>query len=292
MHSPKALRGFMAALGVLALAGLLSGGAPGRTAAAEQAETWPKLDLRGLARGGDLPTVEATVADDPVYGGERRYRGIALKDALAAIPEIEDLARRGALAVFHAADGYSAAMNLDRALNAGGILAIRELGAPPGHRWEPIEQGGREVSPGPLYLVWPKAESGDPRYVWPYQIQSVEVKPFAEQYGAAVPKSRDGNLDEAVRRGFEHMRVRCLTCHAVNLVGGDLGPELNVPMNATEYWKPEMLPRYIRDAPSFHARSKMPSFRDTLSEDDIDDILAYLRFMTGQKICGAATPCE
>ena len=122
------------------------------------------------------------------------------------------------------------------------------------------------------------------------------MKPFAAQYGAAVPDfEADAENEaghEAVRRGFEHMRVRCLTCHSVNLVGGDLGPELNVPMNATEYWKPDMLPRYIRDAPGFHARSKMPSFRATLTDRDIDDILAYLRFMTGQKICGAGVPCE
>lgn len=286
------LRAFLTAFCVLVLSGALAGPAVGPkaswAAAAQQAEIWPKLDVRGLARAAGIPTVQVTIAEDPVYGGEKRYRGIPLRDMLAAIPEIEDLARRGALIVFHAADGYIATMDLERALTAGGVLAVSDLGALPGHTWMPIEQGGQKVSPAPLYLVWPEAESGDPRFVWPYQIQTIEVKPFAAQYGAAVPEAGD----PAVRRGFEHMRVRCLTCHAVNLVGGDLGPELNVPMNVTEYWKSEMLPRYIRNAPSFHARSKMPSFRDTLSDGDIADILAYLRFMVGQKICGAETPCE
>lgn len=274
----------VAALCVLVLAG------PGREwgAAAQQAEAWPKLEVGGLADAAGIPTVEVTIAEDPVYGGEKRYRGIALADVLEAVPAVGDLARRGALVVFHAADGYTAAMNLERALTAGGILAVGDLDAPPGQSWIAIEQGGREVSPAPLYLVWPGAESGDPRYVWPYQIQTIEMKPFAEQYGASVP---DGG-DEAVRRGFEQMRVRCLTCHAVNLVGGDLGPELNVPMNVTEYWLPEMLPRYIRNAPSFHARSKMPSFRDTLTDGDVADILAYLRFMAARKVCGVETPCE
>jgi mono/diheme cytochrome c family protein len=287
-HRIMRLRAVLAAFCVLALAGL----APWWGAAAQQAEIWPKLDVRGLARAAGIPTVEVTIAEDPVYGGEKRYRGIPLVAVLEAIPAVEDLARRGALVVFHAADGYTAAMDLERALSGGGVLAVSDLDVPPGHTWTAIEQGGREVSPAPLYLVWPDADSGDPRYVWPYQIETVEVKSFAEQYGASVPAARDGVPDEAVRRGFEQMRVRCLTCHAVNLVGGDLGPELNVPMNVTEYWKPEMLPRYIRDAPSFHARSKMPSFRNALSDRDVDDILAYLHFMAAQKVCGAETPCE
>jgi mono/diheme cytochrome c family protein len=261
-------------------------------AATQQAKTWPTLDVRGLARAAGIPTVQVMIAEDPVYGGEKRYRGIPLVDMLGAIPAVEDLAQRGALVFFHAADGYTAAMNLERALTAGGVLAVSDLDALPGRSWITIDQGGREVSPAPLYLVWPGAESDDPRFVWPYQIQTIEVKPFAEQYGAAVPEAQNGLLDEAVRRGFEQMRVRCLTCHAVNLVGGDLGPELNVPMNVTEYWKPEMLPRYIRNAASFHARSKMPSFHDALSDGDIADILAYLRFMAAHKVCGGETPCE
>lgn len=271
--------GVLAVLCILLLAG--RGGA-------QQAEEWPTLDVRSLAQAAGIPTVEAIISDDPVYGGAKRYRGPRLEDMLVVMPRIDELARQGALVVFHAADGYVATMDLARALAGGGVLATRDLDAPLGHAWIRFEQGARSISPAPLYLVWPGAAQGDLRYVWPYQVQSIEVKPFAAQYGAAVPATEE----PAVRNGFEHARLRCLVCHSMNLVGGDLGPELNVPMNVTEYWKPEMLPRYIRDAPGFHARSKMPSFRNALSEAEIGDILAYLRFMADHKVCGAEAPCE
>jgi mono/diheme cytochrome c family protein len=85
-------------------------------------------------------------------------------------------------------------------------------------------------------------------------------------------------------------KENCIGCHSINLVGGDLAPELNVPKNVTEYWRADDIRALVRDASSFRARSKMPPFPQ-LGAGDIDDLLHYFAAMKSQKVCDAGRPC-
>src|SRR5690606_1712145 len=125
--------------------------------------------------------------------------------------------------------------------------------------WEPFRQGKEAITPAPYYLVWPGVDPSDPSYKWPYQLVSIELQPFETRYGAAVPKGAAGGDDRA-RRGFLLFKEDCMGCHSVNLVGGHLAPELNVPKNVTEYWRKDDIRALVRNAASFRARSKMPAF--------------------------------
>ena len=107
--------------------------------------------------------------------------------------------------------------------------------------------------------------------------------------GAAVPKVKAGDGERA-RRGFVVFKENCIGCHSVNLVGGDLAPELNVPKNVTEYWRTADIRALVRDASSYRARSKMPPFPQ-LADADLDALLSYLEAMKRQKICDARRPC-
>jgi cytochrome c1 len=66
-----------------------------------------------------------------------------------------------------------------------------------------------------------------------------------------------------------------------------MGPDLNLPMNPTEYFRGEILATFIRDQESVR---KIPGGRmSTFSETDIPDaemsqLLAYLRHMAGRKV--------
>lgn len=92
----------------------------------------PSLDLPALAAAGKLPAPVEVAVDDPVYKARKSYTGYPLALVLKLIPDVEKLQAEGAVAIFEAADGYKAVMGLDKALTPGGIIASRDLDAPPG----------------------------------------------------------------------------------------------------------------------------------------------------------------
>jgi mono/diheme cytochrome c family protein len=95
--------------------------------------------------------------------------------------------------------------------------------------------------------------------------------------------------NEGSSRGREMFVTHCLKCHAINGLGGTFGPELNFPCSVTEYWNARLLSRFIANASSVRAGTKMPSF-DSLRGEDIQEIVEYLHSMAGHKKAGATCP--
>jgi cytochrome c1 len=65
-----------------------------------------------------------------------------------------------------------------------------------------------------------------------------------------------------------------------------VGPDLNIPHNPTEYLRTDLLRAYIRNPQSLRRwpQAKMSGFdRATLSDADLDNLLAYLRHMAAHK---------
>lgn len=65
-----------------------------------------------------------------------------------------------------------------------------------------------------------------------------------------------------------------------------VGPDLNLPLNPTEYLKESVLPRYIRNPKAIRAweGSKMLGFGpETFSDEDVANIVAYLKEMASEK---------
>lgn len=82
----------------------------------------------------------------------------------------------------------------------------------------------------------------------------------------------------------------CPSCHSVNLVGGDLGPEPNVPRNVTEYWSAAHLAAFVKAPETYRARSKMPGFGH-LADAECAAILTWIATMRGRKICPDGKAC-
>lgn len=231
----------------------------------------------------DRTVAEVSVAvEDPVYKKPKRYAGHRLADLLRkAWPEADRWAAEGAVLVLRCIDGYAPSMDLARALSGDGIVATRDLDRPVSDPWEPFPHGKETITPAPFYLVWRGVDAADANYKWPYQLVSLAVETFDRRYGNAAPGDE---ASEEARRGFRLFVQNCASCHSMNLVGGELGPELNVPRNITEYWPAEHLAGFIKAPDSYRARSKMPGFAH-LADAERAAILAYLTAMRDRKIC-------
>ena len=155
-------------------------------------------------------------------------------------------------------------------------------------RGSPLAQGARkDYTAGPFYVVWTKPEaSGIRSEYWAYQLGKLrsQLSPTARWPALAV----DAGLpaDDPARAGEALYVAQCLPCHKLNGGGAsDVGGDLNLPMNATEYMTAAGLHALIRDPKSvrFWPGMKMQGWsEDLLSDREIDHIIAYLKHMAGE----------
>ncbi|HXC06684.1 MAG TPA: c-type cytochrome, partial [Bacteroidia bacterium] len=226
--------------------------------------------------------LDSVIVQDPVYNRHKRYAGYWLRDifALAGIHPGPDT-----VWTFTALDGYKVSIAAADVLQSGvkAFVAVEDMDREDG--WEKIKQGKEWVSPGPYYLVWQTPlEDVTPRVKLPWPYQMVEISIGKADGGLQKLLADSNDKSESVTRGYKVFKQNCMACHSLNLEGGGLGPELNVPKNILEYEDRKFLKEFIGNPSSFRARSKMPAFNSTLSDQEIDDILDYLAWMGKHKL--------
>jgi len=233
-----------------------------------------------LLKRADLERI--VIKHDPVYSGrEMRYQAIPVAVLLA-----ETGLRDDEVVQVRCRDGFVASISKERMTQQGpgrsvAYLAIED----PKSKWPDLPLKGTFGSAGPFYLVWLRPElSGILQEEWPYQVVALEVKgKLKDLYPRLFPKLSDA----AVARGLKLFQQTCFACHPLNREGpSQMGPDLNLPLNPTEYLKESILPRYIRDPRTIRSwtGSKMPGFGpEVLSDEDIANIVAYLREMAIEK---------
>lgn len=233
-----------------------------------------KISLSDLvSRFGDK-TIEV---DDYYLLRKMRYRAIPM------VPLLKSLAAEAVQydeIVFRCADGYLA--HVTRAdFDAGKLANFHLAYGEDGTRFKSkIPQGKAEISPEPFYAVATDKASFK-ALSWPYEVVAIELVDFKTKFPALYFTGM-GDHSEAAK-GFAVFRKECLKCHSLNLQGGDIGPELNIPRNITEYRDKTFLKAFIRNASSFRAKSKMPSF-EHLKDTEIVEVITYLKAMRLYKI--------
>ncbi len=234
-----------------------------------------------LLRRPEIETI--TIKRDPAYGGrEVEYRAIA-----AATLFDEAALHDDDVVQFRCRDGFVASISKDRIMQRGtgrstAYLAVED----PKSKWPDLSLKGASGSAGPFYLVWLRPEqSGILQEEWPYQVVAFEIKgTLRDVYPDIFPKASD---DVHVARGLKLFQQTCFACHTLNHQGpSQVGPDLNLPLNPTEYLKDSILPRYIRDPKAIRSweGSKMPGFGpEVFSDDDISNLVSYLKQMSLEK---------
>ena len=237
--------------------------------------------LSELLKRPELETI--TVKHDPAYGGqEMKYQAIGAAKLFAETKLHDD-----EVVQFRCLDGFVVTMSKERIMHTGSGQSIAYIAIEnPKSKWPDLPLKPSSGSAGPFYLVWLKPElSGILQEEWPYQIAAFEVKGrLKDLYPRIFPTHPE---DTKVARGLKLFQQTCFACHTMNREGpAQVGPDLNLPLNPTEYLKESILPRYIRNPKAIRSweGSKMPGFGpETFSDEDIATIVAYLKEMAFEK---------
>jgi cytochrome c2 len=210
---------------------------------------------------------------DHEYGKPKKYMGFTVRDVLALgfaseliDPDFTDIA-------FTALDGYESVSVLSKMKEKGGYIVFADLSYP---GWEPV--GRAQASPGPFYLVWTgKDQLPENEYPWPWQIASINIMRFPDQYPLVYPAG--AGEGSAAYKGYEIFKGRCVKCHSMNKQGGKVGPDLNAPESIVTYRSEYMIKEFIKH-PSKYRYTQMPDHPD-LTDVDLNNLIAYFRYMDG-----------
>lgn len=236
------------------------------------------LDLVALQAKNKLgKDTVVTVINDPVYHKTKKYQAV---NALLLLKNEMDLSKvdiKNTMIVFECIDGYKPEMPLELFLETKSFLAFKDVDAPKGFNWEKIIKNGNEMNADPFYLVYTSVSTDNQEYKWPYNVIKFHLEPKNKNIEALHPKD-----DETAMKGFKLFQKHCITCHSINGIGGEMGPELNYPKSVTEYWKETELVDYIVNPASFRNKVKMPTLGITKQESQ--EIVDYLKYMSEKKI--------
>lgn len=163
---------------------------------------------------------------DPVYNSEKSFEGVSLLQLLKAAGYQSGQAADEV--VLTASDGYAPSMPLEFLLDDQAVLVFAETGRKD-FDFAPVQQGKAMVSPAPFYLVWKQGKAVEKTRPWPYQLVKLELVSFQQRYPKLYPTNALQN--SAAYQGFLLFKQSCISCHSINLQGGELGPELNAPKN-------------------------------------------------------------
>jgi mono/diheme cytochrome c family protein len=229
----------------------------------------------------DAATIE--VPNDITYRKAMTYRAVPVAALLKGL----DVPAGSAIETV-ATDGFIAQIPSDLMLNTDQAKAIAWVAVEPEDAPWPIISG-KGYTAGPFNIVWTGAEVGTIRSeYWAYQTAKLvsQLSPAARWPQIAVDPAL--SADDPLRKGQALYIAQCLPCHKLNGAGAsDVGPDLNLPMNATEYMTPKGLHALIRDPKSVRTwpEQRMTGFPPSfVSDEEIDLIIAYLGHMAGRKV--------
>jgi mono/diheme cytochrome c family protein len=240
-----------------------------------------------LLKRSDVVTV--TINKDPPYPGKpTTYRAIKVANLFKNIKVPE-----GSVILYKSIDGFNAPLPQEELLNTSPDKSIAYVAIePPEKKWPAMtgipHKTGRP-SAGPFYLIWTNPElSGISPEEYVFMLIEFEVQgSMKEEYPDIFP-SEALAPDHPAQKGLKLYVTNCFPCHTINYSGtSEFGPDMNVPMNPTEYMTEDALRQFNRDPQSvrYWPQGRMYGFpEDVISEREMDDLIAYLKHMATRKV--------
>lgn len=235
----------------------------------------PDLKAKGLLTN----TQPVRVADDPVFHKSKTFQAISLKSLLEAHTKLQTLDVAQTQIVFECEDGYNPSMPLAMVLGRQAYLAIRDEDAPKGEDWITAVKDGQIKTVAPFYVIYDNVTPNEHDYKWPYNLVRISLVQADEELAVIYPHD-----DDTMVQGFGLFQKNCNICHALNGVGGVMGPELNYPKNVTEYWRSTNdIKAFVRQPTAYRNACKMPAV-PYLTDKELNEIIRYLTYMAGHKV--------
>jgi mono/diheme cytochrome c family protein len=233
------------------------------------------LDLPALQKAGALAKTQVIrVADDPVFHRAKTYDAIPLRALLETHTTLRTLDVAQTQLVFECEDGYNPSMPLAMVLGRDAYVALRDHDAPNGQNWVTAQKNGETKTVAPFYVVYTNVPAKQYDYKWPYNLVRMSLVATSKEFAAIYPKD-----DNTVVKGYGLFQKNCGTCHALNKVGGKMGPELNYPKSIIDYWRStDDIKAFVKNPGSYRHASKMPAVT-YLTDKELDEIIRYLQYM-------------
>lgn len=236
-----------------------------------------KLSLNGVAQATltmqGLRKMKATTVDFINADGTKgeTYKGVAFSDLVAASKIPFDQVVE---AEFVAKNGYKYYVN-KAAFARNVILSYERTDQKKFERFSSKEDMIIEL--GPYYLIWDYegiTEEEKPLYHSVYQVNEINFVTNSINFGVHETADR-----ASVVTGYNTYKKYCLSCHAVNGVGGTLSNDLNKD-NVIQKKGEDYVVKYALDPKSVNPNSKMlplPSFknREVMARSVVD----FLKFL-------------
>ena len=228
------------------------------------------LSVDSLLQVRNWPTDTVIVTFDHPRKQNSQYEGVAFQPILQYLIDQYQLTEE-VMFTFICKDGYIASNSLQTLLDAeGGYIVWADLKNDNSTQWSDSLQHF-----APYYLTWDSIPYDDHSVVWPYGWTELRIR-FDDPYRSLIP------TEKRLVQGFELYKRHCIKCHSLNGLGGDLGPEFNIPMNITEYWKRNMILKYVKNPSAVRLHSKMYPI-SSLDDSDINLVIDYLEYIRDYK---------
>lgn len=212
---------------------------------------------------------------DVFFGLTKSYLAYSLQQTIGqTVAQLSDTV--GVEVIFTCSDGYAPSMPLQTVLEHAGFVAYQDLDQT-GQAWPDSLAAKFE----PYYLVWANEQGPKAGFHWPYGLVSITFAKGEAAFADAIP------MNEAVLPGYELFKNNCMKCHAINKVGGVLGPEFNHPRSITEYWSKEDIWAFAKSPQSFRYNSQMPP-QAHLKREEFEAMYDYMVQMQQQKLIDPA----